>query len=89
MLVVDPSGLDGESLEYHEEAMDEFGGIRRMVNRNDRAVAATVIGGRVVWSDGQFVDGYGREFAAGRFLPAGEAVAPRETVGSRAAVAPG
>ena len=57
--------------------MDEFGGIRRMVNRNDRAVAATIIGGHVVWSDGQFAPGYGSEFAAGRFLPAGEAVGPR------------
>ncbi|WP_308936940.1 N-acyl-D-amino-acid deacylase family protein [Dietzia massiliensis] len=49
----------------------------RMVNRNDRAVAATIIGGRVVWSDGEFAPGYGREFAAGRFLPSGETVAPR------------
>lgn len=76
-MVVDPAGLDGESLDYHEEPMAEFGGIRRMVNRNDRAVAATIIGGRVVWADGEYVDGYGSDFAAGRFLPAGEVVAPR------------
>jgi N-acyl-D-glutamate deacylase len=85
VVVVDPSGLDGESLEYHEEAMDEFGGIRRMVNRNDRAVAATIIGGHVVWSDGQFAEGYGSEFAAGRFLPSGEAVAPRPLAAPRPA----
>ncbi|AWH93379.1 N-acyl-D-amino-acid deacylase family protein [Dietzia lutea] len=77
VVVIDPSGLDGESLVYHEEAMPEFGGLRRMVNRNDRAVAATIIGGRVVWSDGEFAEGYGREFAAGRFLPSDETVAPR------------
>ncbi|WP_314036174.1 amidohydrolase family protein [Dietzia sp. CH92] len=77
VVVIDPDGLDGESLDYHEEAMPEFGGIRRMVNRNDRAVAATIIGGRVVWSDGEFAPGYGREFGAGRFLPSGETVAPR------------
>ena len=88
VVVVDPEGLDGESLDYHEEPMPEFGGIRRMVNRNDRAVTATIIGGRVVWADGQYAEGYGSEFASGRFLPAGEAVAPRPsespaTVGAR------
>ena len=85
VVVMDPSGLDGESLEYHEEAMPELGGIRRMVNRNDRAVAATIIGGRVVWQDGEFAPGYGAEFAAGRFLPAGEAVGPRPLEASREA----
>lgn len=85
VVVMDPSGLDGESLEYHEEAMPELGGIRRMVNRNDRAVAATIIGGRVVWQDGEFAPGYGAEFAAGRFLPAGEAVGPRPVEASREA----
>ncbi|HMT51569.1 MAG TPA: hypothetical protein PKC36_15620, partial [Dietzia sp.] len=63
----------------------ELGGIRRMVNRNDRAVAATIIGGRVVWQDGEFAPGYGAEFAAGRFLPAGEAVGPRPVEASREA----
>ncbi|MDV7999857.1 N-acyl-D-amino-acid deacylase family protein [Rhodococcus sp. IEGM 1408] len=77
LVVIDPAGLDGESLDYHEEAMAEFGGIRRMVNRNDRAVAATIIGGRVVWADGEFAPGYGSEFGAGRFLPSGETVGPR------------
>ncbi|MDX2358251.1 N-acyl-D-amino-acid deacylase family protein [Dietzia sp. PP-33] len=78
VVVIDPAGLDGESLGYHEEPMPELGGLRRMVNRNDRAVAATIIGGRVVWHDGEFARGYGSEFGAGRFLPAGETVAPRE-----------
>jgi N-acyl-D-aspartate/D-glutamate deacylase len=49
----------------------------RMVNRNDRAVAATVVGGRVVYRAGEFVAGYGTDFASGRFLRAGE---PRGTV---------
>ncbi|AWH96820.1 N-acyl-D-amino-acid deacylase family protein [Dietzia psychralcaliphila] len=77
VVVIDPAGLNGESLGYHEEAMPELGGIHRMVNRNDRAVAATVIGGHVVWEDGQFAEGFGSEIAAGRFLPSGESVGPR------------
>ena len=57
--------------------MAEFGGLRRMVNRNDRAVAATVIGGRVVYRAGEFAEGYGRDWRSGRVLRAGE---PRGSV---------
>jgi N-acyl-D-aspartate/D-glutamate deacylase len=75
--VIDPAGLDEETESYAEAVMPEFGGMSRMVNRNDRAVAATVVGGRVVYRAGEFVAGYGTDFASGRFLRAGE---PRGTV---------
>ncbi|MGV9744434.1 N-acyl-D-amino-acid deacylase family protein [Rhodococcus zopfii] len=71
LVVVDPVGLDDETERYHEEPMPEFGGLRRMVNRNDAAVAATVVGGRVVFRAGEFVPGYGTTFGTGRFLRAG------------------
>jgi N-acyl-D-aspartate/D-glutamate deacylase len=57
--------------------MVEFGGMSRMVNRNDRAVAATLVAGKVVYRAGEFVPGYGKDFTSGRFLRAGE---PRGTV---------
>ncbi|WP_309230224.1 MULTISPECIES: amidohydrolase family protein [unclassified Dietzia] len=79
VVVIDPAGLDGESLGYHETEMPELGGIRRMVNRNDRAVTATIIGGRVVWHDGEFAPGYGSDYASGRFLPAGRRMNPAPT----------
>jgi N-acyl-D-aspartate/D-glutamate deacylase len=76
--VIDPAGLgEAKTTEYAEATMPEFGGMSRMVNRNDEAVAATIIGGKVVYRAGEFVDGYGTEFAAGRFLRAGE---PRGSV---------
>jgi N-acyl-D-aspartate/D-glutamate deacylase len=71
--VIDPAGLDAETLRYHEAPMAEFGGMRRMVNRNDGAVAATLVGGQVVYRSGGFVAGYGSTLASGRFLRAGEA----------------
>jgi N-acyl-D-aspartate/D-glutamate deacylase len=77
VVVIDPAGLDSETEKYAEAAMPEFGGMSRMVNRNDRAVAATLIGGKVVYRSGEFVAGYGKDFASGRFLRAGE---PRGTV---------
>ena len=43
-----------------------------MVRRNDEAVRATIIGGRVAWKDGAFAEGFGKDYACGRFLAPGE-----------------
>ena len=71
-VVVDPAGLDDSLSEYHEEPAPFFGGLSRMVNRNDRAVAATGIGGTVVFRNGEFVEGYGRTMQTGHYLKPGE-----------------
>ena len=42
-----------------------------MVNRSDDAAVATVINGRLVYSDGEFAPGFGTE-KTGQFLRAGE-----------------
>jgi N-acyl-D-aspartate/D-glutamate deacylase len=39
-----------------------------MVNRNDRAVTATVVGGQIVYADGDFSSGFGTTLRAGTFL---------------------
>ncbi|MEV0838183.1 hypothetical protein AB0I55_01370 [Actinocatenispora sera] len=75
--VLDPAGVADLPQEYHEEPMPAFGGLRRMVNRNDDAVAATVVGGRVVYEYGRFAEGFGTTLRAGRVLPASRGVAPR------------
>lgn len=41
-----------------------------MVNRNDRAVTATVTGGHIVYAEGQFARRFGRTLHAGTFLRA-------------------
>ena len=68
LVVVDPDGLDESVDAYAERSMPEFGGVSRMVNRNDRAVTATLIGGQLVFADGEFVPGYGTKFGTGRVL---------------------
>jgi N-acyl-D-aspartate/D-glutamate deacylase len=73
LVVIDPAGLDASVEDYHEAPVAEFGGLRRMVNRNDAAVTATVIAGRVVYREGQFAEGYGAKWRTGRVLRAGEA----------------
>lgn len=73
IVVIDPAGLRDDVNDYAEAEMPEFGGVRRMVNRNDGAVTATIVGGSYVYGSGKFVDGYGRSVGTGRFLRAGEA----------------
>jgi N-acyl-D-aspartate/D-glutamate deacylase len=70
-VVIDPAGLDQSVDGYHEEEVAFYGGLRRMVNRNDAALVATGVGGAVVFRDGQFRDGYGKTVKSGRYLRAG------------------
>lgn len=70
-VVIDPAGLTDAVDGYHEEKVPFYGGLSRMVNRNDDAVVATGVGGTVVFRNGQFRDGYGTLVKSGRFLRAG------------------
>ena len=71
-VIVDPAGLDDALDDYHEAPMEMMGGLMRMVRRNDAAVAATLIGGEVVYERGAFAPGYGRERRTGSFLRVGQ-----------------
>jgi N-acyl-D-aspartate/D-glutamate deacylase len=66
--VIDPAGLDGSSGGYAEAPYPGGAGLTRMVNRNDRAVTATVVGGHIVYADGHFTPGFGTTLHAGTFL---------------------
>jgi N-acyl-D-aspartate/D-glutamate deacylase len=70
-VVIDPEGLNESVDSYHEATVPFYGGLSRMVNRNDAAVIATAVNGTVVFRDGQFCEGYGTTVKSGRFLPAG------------------
>ncbi|MFZ0833639.1 MAG: amidohydrolase family protein [Mycobacterium sp.] len=67
-VVIDPAGLDESVDGYHEEKVPFYGGLSRMVNRNDAAVVATGVGGTVVFRNGEFCDGYGTTVKSGQFL---------------------
>ncbi|WP_024800260.1 amidohydrolase family protein [Nocardia sp. BMG51109] len=68
--VLDPAGFDGSSAAYHEAPMPGADGLRRMVNRNDGAVAATIVNGVPVYEKGVFAEGFGTTLHAGSFLRA-------------------
>lgn len=71
-VVIDPAHLDNSVDGYHDEAVPFYGGLRRMVNRNDATVVATGVGGAVVFRKGEFREGYGQTVKSGRYLRAGE-----------------
>ncbi|MGA8329202.1 MAG: amidohydrolase family protein [Mycobacterium sp.] len=68
--VIDPAGFDGSSAAYAEAPYPGAPDVRRMVNRNDNLVTATIVGGEIVYHAGEFADGFGTDLHAGRFLQA-------------------
>jgi N-acyl-D-aspartate/D-glutamate deacylase len=69
IVIVDPGALDSALDGYHEAPMPKMD-MSRMVRRNDRAVTATIIGGRVAFELGHFSADFGLH-RYGRFLRAG------------------
>ncbi len=69
VLVVDPEHLDGSLEDYRESPVEQYGGLSRMVNRNDPAVPAVFISGRRVVIDGEPTPVLGTE-RTGQFLRA-------------------
>ena len=67
--IVDPAHLDASLDAYAEQAVEQYGDLPRMVNRNDAAVTAVLVGGRTVFADGEATDLVGRQ-RTGRFLRA-------------------
>jgi len=54
---------------HAEDTVEQYGGLSRMVNRNDDTVSAVFVGGRAVFLDGEPTDLVGRH-RTGRFLRA-------------------
>ena len=71
LVVIDPAKLDDRLDEYAEAPIEEYGGLSRMVNRNDDTVAAVLVGGRTVVLDGRPTEVVGARHT-GRFLRAGQ-----------------
>jgi N-acyl-D-aspartate/D-glutamate deacylase len=69
VVVIDPARLDERLDDYAEEPVAQYGGLSRMVNRNDATVKAVLVGGRAVFIDGVATELVGRQ-RTGRFLRA-------------------
>lgn len=75
-VVIDPAALNADLDAYHENSVPFYGGLSRMVNRNDAAVVATGVGGQVVFREGRFREGYGETVKSGHYLTARGAKLP-------------
>ncbi len=76
VVIVNPAGLTDELDDIHEAPMEVLG-LERVVKRNDAAVDATLINGRIAYRRGsEFPDALGTQRGFGSFLP-GRDVAPR------------
>jgi N-acyl-D-aspartate/D-glutamate deacylase len=70
IVVLDPHALKASELgAYAEAPFEELGGMRRVVNRNDGVVKATVIHGNVAFENDVPAPDLGRVRRYGRFLP--------------------
>lgn len=70
LAVVDPASLDDRLDDITEDEMVGMPGLRRLVRRHDDCVTAVLIGGRVAWQDGSYVDGFGDRRGYGQVLRA-------------------
>jgi N-acyl-D-aspartate/D-glutamate deacylase len=69
VVVIDPARLDAALDGYAEDRVASYGGLSRMVNRNDATVKAVFVSGRAVFLDGKATDLVGKQ-RTGRFLRA-------------------
>jgi N-acyl-D-aspartate/D-glutamate deacylase len=69
VVVIDPDRLDATLDDYAEDSVEQYGGLSRMVNRNDDTVIAVLVGGRTVFLHGKPTDLVGKK-RTGRFLRA-------------------
>lgn len=69
IVILDPERLDASLDGYAEERVDQYGGLSRMVNRNDDTVTAVFVGGEAVFLDGGLTPVVGTQ-RTGRFLRA-------------------
>lgn len=73
IVVIDPEKLDASLDAYAEESVEQYGGLSRMVNRNDATVAAVLVSGATVFRHGVPTELVGAT-RTGSFLPAGQPV---------------
>lgn len=74
LVIIDPAHLDESLHGYTEEKVEQYGGLSRMVNRNDDTVTAVLVGGRTVFLNGQPTEVLGTQ-RTGSFLRANTATA--------------
>jgi N-acyl-D-aspartate/D-glutamate deacylase len=71
LVVLDPTKLDERLDVAHEEEMEGFGGLRRLVRRNDETIDAVFVNGKLAIEHGLPTAELGKEHGFGQVLRAG------------------
>ena len=69
LVVIDPEHLDAKLDDYAEDRVEQYGGLSRMVNRNDDTVNTVFVGGRAVFLDGKATDLVGKNAPGASCVP--------------------
>jgi N-acyl-D-aspartate/D-glutamate deacylase len=70
IVVLDPKALKATQVDaYAEQPLEVMGGLRRVVNRNDGVIKATIINGQVAFENDQPSAALGVQQQFGRFVP--------------------
>lgn len=70
LAIIDPAGLTDEVEQIHEADMPGFPGLRRLVRRNDTAVRAVLVQGRLAWHEAAAAPSLGQSRDFGTVLRA-------------------
>ncbi|ORJ58456.1 N-acyl-D-amino-acid deacylase family protein [Mycobacterium simiae] len=73
IVVIDPEKLDDSLDAYAEHPVESYGGLSRMVNRNDDTVRSVLVSGQLVFGAGQAAPNLGKQ-RFGQFLRAGQRI---------------
>ena len=71
LVIIDPTKLDERIEEAHEEPMEGFGGLRRLVRRNDETIDAVFVNGKLAVKYGKPTAELGNQSGFGQVLRAG------------------
>jgi N-acyl-D-aspartate/D-glutamate deacylase len=66
--IIDPKFISNVTDGISEENIEEFNGFKRLVNRNEKLMHTVIVGGKIIFKEDAFVEGYGKTFKTGRFL---------------------
>ena len=71
LVIVDPEKLDERLDQAHEAEMERFGGLQRLVRRNDETINAVLINGKLAVIHGKPTSELGEQRGFGQVLRAG------------------
>lgn len=68
LVIIDLANFKNISETVEMEAIEEFGNYERLVNRNKAVFSRVMVGGKTIFKNDEFVEGYGKAEKFGRFL---------------------